>query len=242
MIDGEKELLESLYTINGEKIKWHRQGSVNVNGVNGVIDIYDTYLPSGKLYKTIYINMYGAKKSTKAPEGFVIKETTNQIQLLPQKRRKIKTKFCSHCGSIIDGKTKICTGCGKKYFKIRLNKFSVAIIVLSVVIASLTALNVVQYLNTQNLQKEIVDLEKQVSTKETSLKYVRELNDELKKENSENLAEHNFFRNHAVIIGNDNTNKYHKYGCSLLDTSDGFWIYNSKAAEGDGYKACSYCN
>lgn len=70
-VDGELEYLNKLYTVNGQKIKYNRRGSMSVEGINGIIDIYDTFLPSGQPYKTIYINMYGAKKSTKAPNGFV---------------------------------------------------------------------------------------------------------------------------------------------------------------------------
>lgn len=64
-VEGEKEYLDKLYTVNGEKIKYNRRGSTSVNGINGMIDIYETYLPSGQPYKIIYINMYGAKGSTK---------------------------------------------------------------------------------------------------------------------------------------------------------------------------------
>ena len=70
-VDGETEYLDKLHTVNGQKIKYKRRGSMNVDGINGLIDIYDTYLPSGQPYKTIYINMYGAKKSTKVPVGFI---------------------------------------------------------------------------------------------------------------------------------------------------------------------------
>ena len=69
-VDGEREYLNKLYTANGQKIKYKRRGSMSVEGINGMIDIYDTFLPSGQPYKTIYVNMYGAKKSTKAPNGF----------------------------------------------------------------------------------------------------------------------------------------------------------------------------
>ena len=55
-VDGEKEYLDELYAVNGEKIKYNRRGSTSVNGINGMIDIYETYLPSGQPYKTIYIN------------------------------------------------------------------------------------------------------------------------------------------------------------------------------------------
>ena len=113
-------------------------------------------------------------------------EGSSQLQSEYIKEKRIKTKFCSRCGSAIDNKTKICTGCGKKYFKIRINKFSVAIIIMSVFIAALTAFNVYQFSNTQNLQSEIVKLEKQVSGKESSLEYLRKVNADLRKENSKN--------------------------------------------------------
>lgn len=71
-VDGEREYLNKLYTVNGKKIRYHRRGSTNVAGINGLVDIFDTYLPNGQPYKTIYINMYGAKRSAKAPKGFLL--------------------------------------------------------------------------------------------------------------------------------------------------------------------------
>ena len=81
-VDGEIEYLNKLYTANGEKIKWTRRGSTGVAGVNGMIDIYETFLPSGQPYKTIYINMYGAKTSTAAPKGFVLRNPSMNIRPL----------------------------------------------------------------------------------------------------------------------------------------------------------------
>lgn len=69
-VDGEIGYLSKLRTPKGEKIKWNRRGSTSVEGINGVIDIYDIYLMSGQKYTTIYINMYGAKASKKMPTGF----------------------------------------------------------------------------------------------------------------------------------------------------------------------------
>lgn len=93
-VDGEEEYLNKLYTVNGEKIKYSRSGSMSVAGVNGMIDVYKTFLPSGEPYKTIYINMYGATKSTKAPEGFVLKGNTNYVpeRYYPKKTTPIKTE------------------------------------------------------------------------------------------------------------------------------------------------------
>lgn len=69
-VDGEIEYLDKLRTEDGQKIKYNRRGSTSVEGVKGIIDIYDIYLTSGEHYKTIYINMYGAKDSRSAPKGF----------------------------------------------------------------------------------------------------------------------------------------------------------------------------
>ena len=59
-------------TPTGDPIKWNRRGSMSMNGVHGMIDVYDIYLMSGAEYRTIYINMYGAKNSTMAPRGFTL--------------------------------------------------------------------------------------------------------------------------------------------------------------------------
>lgn len=71
---GEEEYLDRLYTTNGEKVTWKRLGSTSAEGVEGPIDMYETYLPSGKFYQIIYINMYGARSSTSAPRGFVLRD------------------------------------------------------------------------------------------------------------------------------------------------------------------------
>lgn len=58
---------------------------------------------------------------------------------------------------------------------------------------------------------------------------------------NEKTTELSFWNEHAVIVADDGTKKYHKYGCEDLGLSY-FWIYNSEAAEGMGYKPCSKCN
>lgn len=135
MVEGEREYLANLRVAsNGERIKWERKGSVIADGVNGVTDIYATYLQTGDFYKTIYINMYGAKKSDSAPIGFVmgknaVTKQPIQMELLQQAKVKGKIKYCSHCGSVIDGKTKQCTGCGRQYSKV---KFKLLYVILAV--------------------------------------------------------------------------------------------------------------
>lgn len=139
IVEGEHEYLANLRVANsGEKIKWERKGSMSADGVNGMIDIYDTYLQSGDFYKTVYINMYGAKKSLSAPVGFVIAEnaipkqqnhTALQQQAKAKEKKRENIKYCSRCGSLIDNKTKQCTGCGKQYFKAKFKPLYAILIV-----------------------------------------------------------------------------------------------------------------
>lgn len=69
-INGSDMYLSKLKSSLGENLVWNRRGSTSAAGINGMIDIYDSTLPSGKAYKTIYINMYGSDNSTKIPKGF----------------------------------------------------------------------------------------------------------------------------------------------------------------------------
>ncbi len=158
-VDGEREYLNQLYTENGVKIKWSRLGSTSADGVSGMIDIYDTYLPSGEPYKTIYINMYGGKKSEKAPVGFTLNNVKVKIKKRKLKKgKKVRTRFCSRCGSIVDNETKKCSGCGKQYYrginvKILLNfLFGTVIIVLLV-------FNIVQHTNYVKLNNSKISYE-----------------------------------------------------------------------------------
>ena len=49
-----------------------------------------------------------------------------------------------------------------------------------------------------------------------------------------------FYEEYAALV-NENSKKYHKYGCDDFDSSS-FWIYNINAAEQKGYYACSKCH
>ena len=84
-VDGEEEYLNKLRTEGGERIKYTRRGSTSAAGINGMIDIYDTFLPNGQPYKTIYINMYGAFASCGVPKGF-------KCVSIPTSTEKINTK------------------------------------------------------------------------------------------------------------------------------------------------------
>ena len=71
-VRGSDEYLAGLLSEKGQKLQWKRRGSVYVEELGDQIDIYDSWLPSGEAYKTVYVDMYGTKNSTKAPKGFKI--------------------------------------------------------------------------------------------------------------------------------------------------------------------------
>lgn len=112
-VDGEEEYLDKLYTESGEKIKYTRRGSTSAEGINGMIDIYDTYLPSGQPYKTIYINMYGAKTSDSVPRGFSTTRTTakKSVQNIGSEKRYQLIKTWAKIMNFIIRKRKIIILC-----------------------------------------------------------------------------------------------------------------------------------
>ena len=66
--------LDALCTADGIELKNHRRGSMQVEGIDGPVDVYDLYLPSGKKYKTIYLCLYGNSNSTAAPLGLAFRQ------------------------------------------------------------------------------------------------------------------------------------------------------------------------
>ena len=69
-VDQQRHYLQCLRSIDGETLKWNRRGSINIDGVQGFVDIYDAYLPSGVEYRTVYLNANGRATQTVAPKGF----------------------------------------------------------------------------------------------------------------------------------------------------------------------------
>ena len=237
LAEGEKEFLNNLYTTSGQKIRWNRRGSMSVDGISGMIDIYDTYLPFGQIYKTIYINMYGATVSTIAPAGFVLGNASLSHVNEQSKEKNHNVKYCSRCGSSIDSETKLCTGCGRQYFRWPKNN-RLLVTLLSVLVVLLSVLCVTQPIRMQELQHRIEFLDEQITLKQ---KKIDKLEDKVEKLNlgQEELL---FYQQHAVIVGDDGTNKYHKYGCPILDGTETFWIYNTEAAKSKGKKECTTCH
>ncbi len=257
-IDGEKEYLDQLYTTNGEKIKYNRRGSISIEGINGIIDIYETFLPSGEPYKTIYINMYGASKSTKAPDGFVLNNATVTPKPIPKKKKTSKIKYCIHCGSMIDNETKKCTGCGKQYlkwFNNKINRLSVTVVLMALIIVTVLTFCVFQFINTQKLKDKNSSLEGQIIKKQSTISQLENEIDDLENEINDleteiddlesDLRSHKtlsrFVNDYVVFVEDDGTYYYHKFECYKFK-GNYFWAYNTEKAVQLGYSPCPYCN
>ena len=263
-VSGEKEYLNKLRTVNGDKISYERTGSISTVGVHGITDIYDTFLPSGELYKRIYINMYGAKGSQEAPAGFILMNENTK------KSAKKKTRYCSRCGSLIDNETKICSGCGKKYFGgKRITSHSITVFTLILIIIAISSLCIVQRISMSNtindekatiicLQEEIAeqkgkitDFEQEVESKDTTIYDLRKKIEELGENGRKDFSKVSFFDRYVAIVILDGTNMYHKWECPKLDTHGlifdsntngyNYKIYSIDEAA-DNYSKCPLCH
>ena len=92
-IEEQERYLKTLYTNEGEKVRWKRIGMANVSEIHGMIDIYETKRQSGEYYKTIYINMYGSETSSRAPIGFSFSKPY-QSEELTHRHNPARTKGC----------------------------------------------------------------------------------------------------------------------------------------------------
>lgn len=213
-VEGEEKYLDRLYTSNGEKIKYVRKGSVSLAEINGPVDIYATYLPSGQPYKTIYINMYGTTPSIKAPMGFSF---TKQSASLASKKKAVAAAQRHRAVKAAANNTNIRTD---RHFKgLWINQSSLIILLLIVVaICTLTTIYFAQKIKDQ--QDTIVHLQYEISHTEADA-----------------LA---FYEEYAACV-NEGSTLYHKYGCDYFDDSS-FWIYNTDLAAQKGYRACPRCH
>lgn len=243
-VDGEIEYLDKLCTDKGEKIKYARRGSISVEGINGMIDIYDTFIPSGEPYKTIYINMYGAKTSITTPKGFIFSEkkasviTTNPT--VENKKTSTVKKYCSRCGHLIDEETKKCTGCGKQYIKgIRyflgkiFCKKNIVLLILSFMLLVSLVANILLAVN-------ITDLDRAYHINQEKVEKYEGLIDDYQYEILGLENDLYFYNKYVVFVSDDGTKLYHKVDCYKFDSTY-FWAYNTEYAIYLGYSPCSWC-
>ncbi len=78
----------------------------------------------------------------------------------------VKGTFCKNCGSLVDEKTKKCSGCGKQYFNARRNVPLAAMVV--ILIASVL-LNVYLYGQNLSLSTQTEELEERVASTSSEL-------------------------------------------------------------------------
>lgn len=164
------------------------------------------------------------------------------------KKKQEKKKFCKLCGGGISTKNKKCLKCGKQYFlfpKFRLKKKTFLIGGVSFVILALIGLNIFQLITSQMKYKQyeakLVENEDLIAQIRNSSQDKTKRLSELSSEVSALKRKTSFFDRYAVIAPNDGSKIYHRYDCTYLNNSVGFWIYNDWAAQSLGFKPCPYC-
>jgi len=73
-IRGEIKYLSRLKTNNGPGLIFHRLGSISQQGFKHAIDAYEIVSLDMKRYEVLFFDMYHPRRSTKAPEGFILGE------------------------------------------------------------------------------------------------------------------------------------------------------------------------
>jgi len=68
---------------------------------------------------------------------------------------------------------------------------------------------------------------------------VAEENEQAFINNNEYVLELSFYQRYAVCTNGGKY--YHKYSCPRFDENKAFWIYNTEAAESDGFRPCPEC-
>lgn len=182
----------------------------------------------------------------------LVSSMNNETNQNPKKKRT-KKEYCMLCGGHIDSNTKKCENCGKQYFKFKPLVFTV--ILLAILLITSACFNALQYyvvqennnkieemsstISTQNIK--ISSLQVTVSSQKSKINSLKTEIDDLEDEKWDILSNLHFYEKHAAIVCDDGTQKYHVYGCKDCNTSY-FWIYNTEAAEANGYYACPKCH
>lgn len=163
-----------------------------------------------------------------------------------------KKRFCKNCGSEIPAGEKKCPHCKKEKKSNRIFKVFLAVLAVVTIIA-LGVFCVYQWMEIDDLQSENSKLNSEIISLKTTNKKLNNENKDLEEEIDalEIISDDYwdmwykvwFYEEYVVFVPNNKTKKYHTYGCVDFDEDyEGtFWIYGVKAAEADGYKACSKC-
>lgn len=132
--------------------------------------------------------------------------------------------------------------------KLKFNKYVAVIIALSLIIAGLATLNVIQFIDEKEVKDYNHELLQKLDAKEYEVKNYKGLYEDEKEkyeeldEKSEKWLDDSFFLfTNIAIVYDDGTDYYHAYGCDH-HSSDMFWAYNIEAAKSRGYSPCPYCH
>ena len=184
-----------------------------------------------------------------------LQRTTQKINSIPTQpiQSEKPQKYCSRCGKPIDPSTKKCQGCGKQYFKGFTFK-TVLVTMLCVLLVASCAGNIVLCLANVSLNEkydaltvanssfneEILELQQSIDSKQEVIERLQKANTSLQSKIASDREILDFMNDHVVVVEDDGTNIYHKYGC-LRFAGNSFWAFNTEAAIGRGYKPCSLC-
>lgn len=176
----------------------------------------------------------------------------------------IQTPVCKSCARVVPNDSEFCPYCGaaskppneiktketqrkvqKKKF--HWSKLSAIATILIVILVATVGLSIYLYIDRQELQGNIIELEETVDKLERDLtnkkqkvtSLQREVNT-LEDQVSENRRLVNFVDTFVVFVEDDGTNLYHKYGCYRFK-GNYFWAFNVDAARQQGYFACPNC-
>lgn len=109
-IRGSQEYLSWLISETGEPLRWNHRGALEVQGIQGPVDVYDSFLPSGQAYQTVYIHMYAQETSPKAPRGFRFTQGMDGFPYSAAEEVRQVPLTCPRCGGDVDraGKCPVC--------------------------------------------------------------------------------------------------------------------------------------
>ena len=89
-------------------------------------------------------------------------------------------------------------------------------------------------------QAELEKLEQALEDKQAELTAQEEKYDALVTQSAAAQAAADFMQSYVVLVENDGTGLYHRYGCSRF-AGRTFWAYSRKLAENSGYSPCPVC-
>lgn len=70
----DKEYLSHLVSDTGDILTFNRLGSSEVEGISGSVDIYQVFSSDKKLYKELFVCVYGTRNTQDVPKGFMYKD------------------------------------------------------------------------------------------------------------------------------------------------------------------------